>query len=165
MHPIVLIAFGVFVGIFSGLMGLGGGAVMIPIMVMLLGFEQAKAHGMSLMVMIPPVTLPAVLGYWKNGYLQPKDLWIAALIALGVAGGSYFGSQLADYFQRHRDLLKLVFGFVLIYVAAYTAFSWLGKEQLTRTVLMATIVTAFAVGLFLAVRWWDYTPAPTPPVT
>ena len=58
-NPAVLIGFGVFVGVFSGLMGLGGGAVMIPIIVMLLGLEQTTAHGLSLAVMIPPVTLPA----------------------------------------------------------------------------------------------------------
>ena len=68
------------------------------------------------------------------GMLQ--DLIIAALIAAGVLCGSYFGSQLADVLQRNKDLLKIVFGFLLIYVAAYTAFSWFGREHLLRTVLL-----------------------------
>ena len=58
-NPAFLILFGIVVGVFSGLMGLGGGSVMIPIMVLLLGMTQQQAHGTSLAVMIPPVTLPA----------------------------------------------------------------------------------------------------------
>lgn len=155
MNPILLILFGVFVGVFSGLMGLGGGSVMIPIMVFLLGYEQAKAHGMSLLVMIPPVTLPAVLNYFRNGYLKPQDLWVAALIAAGVLCGTYFGSQAAHLLERHKGLLKLVFGFLLIYVAGYTAFSWFGAQQLLRAVLLSTAVVAFAMLLFFAARWYD----------
>src|SRR5687768_31122 len=56
-NPAYLILFGVVVGVFSGVMGLGGGAVMIPIMVLLLAMDQPTAHGTSLAVMIPPVTL------------------------------------------------------------------------------------------------------------
>jgi uncharacterized membrane protein YfcA len=157
VNPLVLLAFGIVVGVFSGLMGLGGGAVMIPIMILLLGFEQAKAHGMSLMVMIPPVTLPAVIGYWRNGYLSPRDLWTAGLIAAGVVCGSYFGAQLADYLHRNKDMLKLVFGFLLIYVAAYTAFSWFGREHLLRTVLLSSATAAMAVALFALAYWHDAT--------
>lgn len=54
-------------GVFSGIMGLGGGAIMIPLMVLVLQFSQTKAHGLSLAVMIPPVTLPAVIAYFRNG--------------------------------------------------------------------------------------------------
>lgn len=154
-NPLILLAFGVFVGVFSGLMGLGGGSIMIPVMVLLLGFSQAKAHGMSLLVMIPPVTLPAVINYWRNGYLQPKDLWLAALIAAGVLAGSFFGAQVAVYLERQKGMLKLVFGFLLIYVAGYTAFSWFGKEYLLRAVTMSAAVTGFAVALFLGMKAWD----------
>lgn len=154
-NPIILIAFGVLVGIFSGLMGLGGGSIMIPIMVLLFGFSQAKAHGMSLLIMIPPVTLPAVIGYWRSGFLSKDDLWIAAIIAMGVLVGSYFGSQIAVLLQTHKGMLKLVFGFLLIYVAGYTAFSWFGRDHVLRSVVLAGIVLVFAVALFFVVRLWD----------
>src|SRR4051812_2045743 len=103
-NPAVLIAFGVFVGVFSGLMGLGGGAVMVPIMVMLLGLEQTTAHGLSWGVMIPPVTLPAVFKYYKEGSLQPQHFWMAMFIAIGVACGSYFGGSIAERIGKaHQD--------------------------------------------------------------
>ncbi len=146
-NPAVLIAFGIMVGVFSGIMGLGGGAVMIPIMVLLLGLTQQQAHGTSLAVMIPPVTLPAVIEYYRNGNVK---LGVAAWMSLGVLMGTFFGAYLAN--QLPRETLKLVFGFVLIYVAAYTVF---GKEHLTRTVVLAAVVTVLAVGAFALTKWID----------
>ena len=46
-HPAILILFGVIVGVFSGVMGLGGGSVMIPVMVFAFGMTQQQAHGTS----------------------------------------------------------------------------------------------------------------------
>jgi len=151
-HPIVLIGFGIIVGVFSGLMGLGGGAVMIPIMVLAIGLEQTKAHGMSLMVMIPPVALPAVLGYFQRGALETKDIWMAMWIAIGLFCGSYFGSQIAVAIGQHKGALATVFGLLLVYVAMYTA---LGKANIARSVFLSLIVTLVAGAVVLGTRWWD----------
>ena len=152
-NPLVLIAFGVFVGVFSGIMGLGGGAIMIPIMVLLLGLAQNQAHGMSLAVMIPPVTLPAVIAYYREGRLSREDIGLALLIAVGFACGSYFGGLFAA--RLPAATLKLVFGFVLVYIAGYTIFSYFGKDHLHRTVLMALVLTVVTLALFAATRWYD----------
>ena len=45
VNPVILIGVGIFVGIYSGIMGLGGGTVMIPVLVLLLGFSQHQASG------------------------------------------------------------------------------------------------------------------------
>src|SRR5437762_6747459 len=121
-HPAILILFGVIVGVFSGVMGLGGGSVMIPIMVLAFEMSQQQAHGTSLAVMIPPVTLPAVINYYRNGNVK---VGMAGWMALGVLGGTFFGAWIAN--SLPKETLKLVFGFVLIYVAGYTVF---GKEHL-----------------------------------
>jgi uncharacterized membrane protein YfcA len=153
-NPAVLIFFGIFVGVFSGLMGLGGGAVMIPIMVMLLGLEQTTAHGLSLAVMIPPVTLPAVFKYYREGTLQPKHFWMALLIAIGFACGSYFGGWIANLIGKaNQDNLKLVFGFILTYVAAYTVFSAVNKATIGRNAMLALFVLGFCIVVFGAVKW------------
>ena len=161
-NPIVLVAFGIIVGIFSGLMGLGGGAVMIPIMVLAIGLDQAKAHGMSLMVMIPPVALPAVIRYFQDGHLKTSDIWMAALISFGLICGSYFGASIAGSLAKYKGMLAMVFGLLLVYVAVYTA---LGKGNLTRSVFLALLVTVFAAIVVLGVKWWDKVEASTPPVT
>jgi uncharacterized membrane protein YfcA len=150
-NPAVLLAFGVFVGVFSGLMGLGGGAVMIPIMVLVLGLSQPTAHGMSLMVMIPPVTLPAVYKYWTEGKLRSEHLIMAAFISAGVLCGSYFGGKIATSINPTN--LKLVFGFLLTYVAAWTVFSATSKEAVGRNALLSLLVLAFCVGVYAVVKF------------
>lgn len=162
-NPIFLIVFGILVGIFSGLMGLGGGSIMIPIMVLLLGFSQVKAHGMSLLVMCVPVMLPAVIAYFREGKLETKDIWIAAYIALGFACGSYFGAQIAFAVNKYKSGLQITFGLLLIYVAAYTA---LGKENLGRSLILAVVIALFAAIVVFSVKLYDarqvsQTPAPT----
>jgi uncharacterized membrane protein YfcA len=151
-YYLLLIGFGIFVGVFSGLMGLGGGAVMIPIMVLAMGLEQAKAHGMSLMVMIPPVALPAVIGYFRGGKLETADIWTAAFISFGLLCGSYFGAQVAIALAKHKGALATCFGILLVYVAVYTA---LGKENVTRSAVLALVVTLVVAAVILGVKWMD----------
>jgi uncharacterized membrane protein YfcA len=148
MHnSLILIVFGIIVGIFSGVMGLGGGSIMIPVMVFAFGMTQQQAHGTSLAVMIPPVALPAVIEYWRHGNV---DIRVAAWTAAGVLLGSFFGALVANSIPR--ESLKLVFGFLLIYVAGYTIF---GKENLGRSVTLAGVLVLVAALLFGAVRFYD----------
>lgn len=149
-HPATLILFGILVGVFSGVMGLGGGAVMIPIMVLALAMSQTTAHGTSLAVMIPPVTLPAVIKYYRDGNV---DLRVAGWMALGVLAGTWFGAWIANSLPEKG--LKLVFGFVLIYVAAYTVF---GKEHLVRTLALSATIVLIAVAMYGITRWYDARP-------
>jgi uncharacterized membrane protein YfcA len=82
---------------------------------------------------------------------------VAAWIALGILAAAPLGSYLKDQIVKlgGDNLLKLVFGFVLVYIAGYTIFQTLGKEKLTRTMLCAGLMTLTA-GLFYAgARWYD----------
>ena len=150
MNPIWLIVIGVAVGLYSGIMGLGGGTIMIPILVLALGFGQHKAVATSLAVMIPPVTLPAVIKYYREGHVDP---WVAAWVAVGVLCGTPVGATVAGYLSDRA--LKLVFGFVLVYVAGYTIFQTLGKQYLVRSILLAAVLVVASAAFFLAVRWYD----------
>ena len=145
--PAALIAFGVLVGVFSGVMGLGGGSVMIPVMVLIYGLSQPAAHGTSLAVMIPPVALPAVIEYYRNGNVNVR---MAIWMAVGVLLGSFFGALIANRINPAN--LKLVFGFLLIYVAGYTIFK---DANLARTTLLAGGLVVVAAAIFFATRWYD----------
>ena len=150
MNPIWLIVIGVAVGVYSGIMGLGGGTIMIPILVLALGFGQHKAVATSLAVMIPPVTLPAVIKYYREGHVDP---WVAAWIAAGVLAGTPAGAAVAGYLSDRA--LRLVFGFVLVYIAGYTIFQTLGRQHLVRSMVLAGVLLAAAAAFFLVVRWYD----------
>jgi uncharacterized protein len=159
-HPAVLFGIGILVGVYSGIMGLGGGTIMIPILVLALGFTQHEAVGTSLAVMIPPVTLPAVIQYYREG--QAK-LGVAGWIALGFLPAVFFGAYLTQYFTDW--LLKLVFGFVLVYIAGYTIFGTLGKQHLVRTISFAGVLLLVAAIFFGATWWYDSRTTPQSPAT
>jgi uncharacterized protein len=76
-------------GIASGLFGIGGGVIMVPILGLLLGFPQHRAQGTSLVALIPPTGLLAVWAYGKAGYLDWRTglLLIPGVFLGGIAGG------------------------------------------------------------------------------
>ncbi len=75
----------------SGLFGIGGGLVMVPIMVTVMKFDTKTAVGTSLAALLPPVAFPGVLAYYYAGYL---DITSAAILALGLVVGSIFGAKI-----------------------------------------------------------------------
>lgn len=109
---ISLIIIGLLAGILSGLVGVGGGIIMVPLLVFLVGFSQHQAQGTSLAVLVIPVTALAVFNYYKEGYINWK---YAAIIAVFFVIGSYFGSKLAIGIDQ--KMLKKIFSIVLIIVA------------------------------------------------
>src|SRR5687768_7893067 len=88
VHLVWLLAFGMAIGTVSGLLGIGGGILLIPGLMLLFGHSQQEAQGTSLAAMIPPIGLFAALVYYRAGHVQ---LPVAGMIALGFAVGAYFG--------------------------------------------------------------------------
>ncbi|MDI9310608.1 MAG: sulfite exporter TauE/SafE family protein [Limnohabitans sp.] len=109
---LLLALIGILAGLLSGLVGVGGGIVMVPLMIYLLGFSQHQAQGTSLTVLVVPVTALAVYNYYKEGYINWK---FAATIAIFFVIGSYFGSKLAV--NLDQKMLKKIFAFILLFAA------------------------------------------------
>lgn len=106
-----LIAIGVAGGILSGLLGVGGGIVMVPLLVFWAGYAQRDAHAISLAAIIP-ISCASVLTYGIAGEIRP---WEALALAAGSIAGARIG---AGALARMRDRpLKLVFGLFLAAVA------------------------------------------------
>jgi uncharacterized protein len=103
---------GLAAGVLSGLIGIGGGIIIIPVLVFVFGLTQHQAQGTTLALMVPPIGLLAALQYYKAGDV---DLKIAGLICAGFFIGGLFGAKLA--MSISDDLLKKVFGGVLFLVA------------------------------------------------
>lgn len=81
-------------GVASGLLGIGGGVVMIPLMVSILALTQHEAQGTSLATMLPPIGLPGVLVYARASGGLP---WVAmAVVATGFVGGGALGARIAN---------------------------------------------------------------------
>jgi uncharacterized membrane protein YfcA len=110
---------GVIGGIASGLFGIGGGVIMVPILGLLLGFSQHRAQGTSLVALIPPTGILAVLGYGKAGYVswQTGLLLIPGVFLGGIAGGALAKRIPAAKMRRIFATLMFLLGGYQIYNA------------------------------------------------
>ena len=103
---------GVVIGIISGMVGIGGGALLVPALVLLYGMSQHKAQGTSLGALLLPIGIFAFWRYYKAGAV---DLRLAILIAIGFAAGGWIGGGWA---QHLSDLaLRRGFAVFLLLVA------------------------------------------------
>jgi hypothetical protein len=114
---IILIIIGLITGVMAGMLGIGGGLVVIPALVMVMGMSQQSAQGTSLAMMLPPIGIIAAYNYYKAGYV---DIKFALLLAIAFIIGSYFGSKIAV--KLPQDVLKKIFGVFLALVAVKMLF-------------------------------------------
>ena len=114
---ILIIIIGLAAGVLSGLVGVGGGIIMVPVLVLFLHYNQHQAQGTSLAVLTLPVVVLGFLKYYQECKRMgtPIDLKVVGLLAVGFVVGAYAGSSLAV--KIDKDLLKKIFGVVLLYTA------------------------------------------------
>jgi uncharacterized membrane protein YfcA len=115
MDHLFLALIGLTAGVFSGLLGIGGGLVMIPALVFFMGYSQHMAQGTSLAVMVFPIGVFAALEYYRNGQVNPAAV---AVIAVAFIVGGYFGAKFA--LKIDAGILKKVFAIFLIAVGIKT---------------------------------------------
>ena len=115
---VVLIIIGLLAGTLSGLVGVGGGIIMIPLLVMLLGLTQHQAQGTAIFAMLPPIGILAAINYFKQGYVKWE---YAIVIALIFVIGGYLGSKLS--LSLPPQTVRRVFGVVMLIVGIKLIFS------------------------------------------
>lgn len=111
------ILLGLVAGTVGGALGLGGGAVMVPAMVLLFGLTQHQAQGTALAVMLPPVFLLAVMRYYYAGNVKVQ---MAVFIAIGFVVGALLGAHMVQGIPSLQ--LKRIFGIFLILIGIKMAF-------------------------------------------
>jgi len=109
----VLMMTGVFTGFLSGMMGVGGGTIMVPAMILMAGMGQHVAQGSSLLAMIPAGAVGAH-AHWKLGNVVTKLL--LGLIP-GIFIGTYVGGSLALILSE--AVLRVIFAAVLIWTGVH----------------------------------------------
>lgn len=145
MNGILLLAFGAAVGVLSGLLGIGGGVVLVPGLILLFGFSQSEAQGTSLAVMIPPIGIFAAAVYYQHGYVR---LPIVGLVAVGFMLGALLGAKLVPHLPL--ELLRVAFGILLLYLGFAFVLGSKGTPAVTSwTVILGTLASsliAYLVG-------------------
>ena len=103
---------GLFAGVMSGMFGIGGGIVMVPVLIAFFGMDMLNANATSLAAMLLPVAIFGVINYYKAGLVNVKDsLWLAG----GLLLGSFFGAKLALYIDV--IILSKLYALYLLYIA------------------------------------------------
>lgn len=106
---------GIASGLFAGFFGVGGGIVLIPMLIFILGMTQREAQGTSLVALIPPVGLLAAWEYLRAGHIEwAKHVPIAVCVAIGLLFGALGGAKLVNYIDP--VWLRRLFGLIVVYV-------------------------------------------------
>lgn len=113
-----LVIIGLAAGVAGGMFGIGGGAIMVPAMVLILAMDQKFATGTSIGAQILPVGLLGALVYYREGNL---DVRASLLIAVGLLIGAYFGALIASPISS-ATMKKLYGGFLLLIGVRYLFF-------------------------------------------
>ncbi|MDX9972481.1 MAG: TSUP family transporter [FCB group bacterium] len=113
-----VLAIGLVAGVAGGMFGLGGGAIMVPALVLLLAFEQKSAQGMSIVAQILPIGLLGAIAYYRSGNLTASGVKWGLVLALGLLIGNLAGAMLANQSFITNDMMKKLYGVFLLLIAA-----------------------------------------------
>jgi uncharacterized membrane protein YfcA len=116
---VLLLLIGLFAGILSGLVGLGGGIIIVPALIYFMSYNQHQAQGTSLGVLLLPVGILAVINYYNKGFI---DVRVVAFISIAFVIGGWLGSKIA--LSLTQETVRKIFAIILF----YTAFKMLGWD-------------------------------------
>jgi uncharacterized membrane protein YfcA len=108
-----LLLIGLAAGVAGGMFGIGGGAIMVPAMVLLMGMDQKFATGTSIAAQILPIGILGAIVYYREGNLNIKH---ALLIAAGLVVGNLFGAIFANQPYISSALMKKLYGIFLLLI-------------------------------------------------
>ena len=121
---VTLLFIGLFAGIASGYVGIGGGIIIIPSLIYFLGLGQHQAQGVSLALMLPPIGVLAFYKYYQSGsfnleiegqIIENKLLIYALIMAVFFVIGGWLGAKWSLKTPVH--VVKLVFGSFMLYAS------------------------------------------------
>lgn len=114
----IFVAIGLIAGISSGLFGIGGGIVVVPLLLYWAGFDQHKAIGTSLLLLLPPLGLAAALEFYRHGH---ADVRAGAIVAVTMFFAAWGGARIANGIKG--PYLRLIFGIFVICVGVYLVYA------------------------------------------
>ena len=135
LGAIALVMIGFATGILAGLLGVGGGIVMVPVMVVGFGIPAAIAKGTSLMVIVPT----AIMGTWRNRKKRNADIRVATILGLAGVVSAFVGGQISV--GMSEQLSNVLFSILLLIVAARMLWQLIGDRRRAATDAPTTVST------------------------
>ena len=109
---LIFLGIGLAAGVLSGLFGIGGGIVIVPMLILMARMAPATATGTSLGALLLPVGALGAWQYYRSGHI---DIRVSLLLALGLFIGAYFGARLGV--TADPILMRRAFAVILVVVA------------------------------------------------
>lgn len=113
-----LIALGLITGLINGLFGSGGGMIIVPALIFILGLKEYKAHATAISIILP-LTIISTIVYFFNNTIPVN---ISLFVMIGALLGSYIGAKILN--KIPAKILRKVFGCVIIYTAVRMIWKW-----------------------------------------
>ncbi len=110
-----MLLIGLAAGVAGGMFGIGGGAIMVPAMVLLVGMDQKFATGTSIAAQILPIGILGAAVYYRSGNINIK---YAVMIAVGLVVGNLFGALFANQPFISSETMKKLYGIFLLVIGA-----------------------------------------------
>ncbi|MFW5748172.1 MAG: sulfite exporter TauE/SafE family protein [Chloroflexota bacterium] len=109
-----LLVIGSLAGVLSGMFGIGGGVIIVPALILFLGFTEIEAISTSLGALLLPVGIFAVIAYYRSGLLRIREsIWMALGLIITTALGAWGALEMEAI---DPDLLKRVYGVFLFWI-------------------------------------------------
>lgn len=113
-----LIAIGLITGLINGIFGSGGGTIVVPALVFILGVDDHKAHATAISIILPLSIISTII-YFTNDSIPFK---VVVPVTIGGIIGSYIGAKTLNKIPVH--ILRKIFGSVIIYSAIRMIWKW-----------------------------------------
>jgi uncharacterized membrane protein YfcA len=110
-----ILGIGALTGICSGLFGVGGGIVLVPILILFYKYTPQAASGTSLVALLLPVGLLGVIEYYKSGKITSDNIRFGLLVAVGLFFGTFVGARIAAHLPS--GIMQRVFAAFLVLIA------------------------------------------------
>ena len=143
-HTVRVVLVGLVAGFLSGLFGVGGGILIVPALVLLLGFTQRLAHGTSLAAVLP-IAVASLTSY----ALEDKVDWkVGALLAVGAVAGAVIGTHILH--RLPHDMLAIIFAVLLVATAVRLLFDHSdagGRGDLHPLTIISLVIVGLITGV------------------
>jgi uncharacterized protein len=134
---------GLAAGLLGGMFGVGGGLLIVPALVLVLGFDQRLAHGTSLAAIVP-IAAASLVTYWANDNV---DWWVAVWLSGGAIAGALVGTRLLQVVPKRG--LTIAFVTVMLVTAArlFLVADAAGRDDLSAPVALALVGVGALAGI------------------
>ena len=143
-HTVRVVLVGLVAGFLSGLFGVGGGILIVPALVLLLGFTQRLAHGTSLAAVLP-IAIASLTSY----AIEDKVDWkVGALLAVGAVAGAVIGTHILH--RLPHDMLAIIFAVLLVATAVRLLFDHSdagGRGDLHPLTIISLVIVGLITGV------------------